>query len=264
MARTCRRPGRVTPPGIRRRRHSSTSTSPTTTTSRTRSWRPDSTCRPPSSSCPTAACSSASSREDQGAASAVHPGEPGLFLQITNIGSAGVQQGIYDIVLDPGFSTNHFYYVFYTLGSPNHDRVSRFTANAALSTVAGEFVLYEDPQDAHAEHHGGALNFANDGKLLFTTGEHFVPRLRSRSRTRAARCTASTRTGPCRPTTCSTTAPGRTSTPSGREACATSSGPTTTRRPAASSATSAATIRRPRRRRSTSACTRRGLRLAQQ
>jgi len=102
---------------------------------------------------------------------------PGLFLQITNIGSAGVQQGIYDIVLDPGFSTNHFYYVFYTLGSPNHDRVSRFTANAALSgTVAGsELVLYEDPQDAHAEHHGGALNFANDGKLLFTTGEHFVP-----------------------------------------------------------------------------------------
>ena len=56
-----------------------------------------------------------------------------LFLQITNIGSAGVQQGIYDIALDPGFATNHFYYVFYTLGSPNHDRVSRFTANATLT-----------------------------------------------------------------------------------------------------------------------------------
>ena len=60
------------------------------------------------------------------------------------------------------------YYVFYTLGSPNRDRVSRFTANAALTgTVPGsEFVLYEDPQDADAEHHGGALNFGNDGKLL--------------------------------------------------------------------------------------------------
>jgi glucose/arabinose dehydrogenase len=100
-----------------------------------------------------------------------------LFLQITNIGQAGVQQGIYDLVLDPAFTTNHYYYVFYTLGSPNHDRVSRFTANASLDgTVPGsEFVLYEDPQDANAEHHGGALNFANDGKLLFTTGEHFVP-----------------------------------------------------------------------------------------
>ena len=28
---------------------------------------------------------------------------------------------------------------------------------------------------ADAEHHGGSLNFANDGKLFFTTGEHFNP-----------------------------------------------------------------------------------------
>ena len=101
--------------------------------------------------------------------------DPTLFLQLTNIGSAGVQQGIYDIVLDPSFSTNHFYYIFYTLGSPNRDRLSRFTANATLTgTVAGsELVLYQDPQDANAEHHGGAINFGNDGKLYFTTGEHF-------------------------------------------------------------------------------------------
>ena len=39
-----------------------------------------------------------------------------LFLQLTNVGSAGVQQGIYDIALDPNFATNHYYYIFYTLG----------------------------------------------------------------------------------------------------------------------------------------------------
>ena len=55
---------------------------------------------------------------------------PTLFSQITNIGSAGVQQGIFDIKLDPNFTTNHFYYVFYTAGTPNRDRLSRFTANA--------------------------------------------------------------------------------------------------------------------------------------
>ena len=99
------------------------------------------------------------------------------FLQLTNIGSAGVQQGIYDIALDPAFTTNHYYYVFYTLGSPNRDRLSRFTANSSLTgTVAGsEMVLYQDPQDANAEHHGGAIVFGNDGKLYFTTGEHFDP-----------------------------------------------------------------------------------------
>jgi glucose/arabinose dehydrogenase/PKD repeat protein len=100
---------------------------------------------------------------------------PTPFLQLTNVGSAGVQQGIYDIALDPHFATNHFYYVFYTAGTPNHDRLSRFTANASLTgTVAGsEDVLYEDPENANAEHHGGAVVFGNDGKLYFTTGEHF-------------------------------------------------------------------------------------------
>jgi glucose/arabinose dehydrogenase/PKD repeat protein len=101
--------------------------------------------------------------------------DPTLFLQLTNVGSAGVQQGIYDIVLDPNFAGNHFYYVFYTAASPNRDRLSRFTANATnTGTVAGsEVVLYQDPQDASSEHHGGAVNFGNDGKLYFTTGEHF-------------------------------------------------------------------------------------------
>jgi glucose/arabinose dehydrogenase len=101
--------------------------------------------------------------------------DPTLFLNLTNVGSAGVQQGIYDIQLDPNFATNRFYYIFYTAGSPNHDRLSRFTANATLNgTVAGsELILYEDPQNANAEHHGGAITFGNDGKIYFTTGEHF-------------------------------------------------------------------------------------------
>ena len=105
--------------------------------------------------------------------------DPAPFLQLTNVGSAGVQQGVYDIVLDPNFATNRYYYLFYTAGTPNRDRVSRFTANATLNgTVAGsELILYQDPQNANAEHHGGALNFGNDGKLYFTTGEHFDPPL---------------------------------------------------------------------------------------
>ena len=102
--------------------------------------------------------------------------DPGLFLQITNITAGGVQEGIYDIALDPDFATNHHYYVFYTLGTPQVDRLSRFTANAALTgTVPGsELVLYQDPQTAFIEHHGGAIVFGNDGKLYFTTGEHFA------------------------------------------------------------------------------------------
>ena len=103
--------------------------------------------------------------------------DPVPFLELANVGSAGVQQGIYDIALDPNFGTNHYYYLFYTAGSPNRDRLSRFTANDLLTgTVAGsEVILYEDPLDANAEHHGGAINFGNDGMIYFTTGEHFNP-----------------------------------------------------------------------------------------
>jgi len=97
------------------------------------------------------------------------------FLVLTNIGTLNGQQGLMDLVFDPGFATNHFYYVFYTLGSPNCDLASRFTANADFTgTVAGsEMVVYQDPDVANAEHHGGSLNFGNDGKLYVTTGDNF-------------------------------------------------------------------------------------------
>ncbi|MCV7071961.1 PQQ-dependent sugar dehydrogenase, partial [Mycobacterium rufum] len=105
--------------------------------------------------------------------------DPTPFLQITNIGTAGdatvEQQGIYDIALDPNYATNHYFYVSYTANTPNRDRLSRFTANAtSTGTVAGsELVIYQDTQDANAEHHGGAITFGNDGKIYFTTGDAF-------------------------------------------------------------------------------------------
>jgi glucose/arabinose dehydrogenase/chitodextrinase len=101
--------------------------------------------------------------------------DPTLFLQITNIADRGVQAGIFDVALDPNFSSNRHFYVFYTTGTPGSDRLSRYTANSTLTgTVAGsELVLYQDPEGANIEHHGGAIAFGNDGMLYFTTGDHF-------------------------------------------------------------------------------------------
>ncbi|HSX42846.1 MAG TPA: LamG-like jellyroll fold domain-containing protein [Candidatus Saccharimonadales bacterium] len=99
-----------------------------------------------------------------------------LFLDITgSVAHAGVQEGIFDFALDPNFSTNHYFYVYYS-ANDNRDRLSRFTANATLDgTIAGsELVLYHDPTDlASDEHHGGGIAFSNDGKIFFSTGEHF-------------------------------------------------------------------------------------------
>ncbi|HSX29490.1 MAG TPA: LamG-like jellyroll fold domain-containing protein [Candidatus Saccharimonadales bacterium] len=102
---------------------------------------------------------------------------PTLFGQVTTA-TAGVQEGIFDLALDPNFSANHYYYVFYTAHTVDgdYDRLARLTANATLDgTVAGsETVLYQDPQSPGSdEHHGGAITFSNDGKIMVTTGEHF-------------------------------------------------------------------------------------------
>jgi glucose/arabinose dehydrogenase/PKD repeat protein len=101
--------------------------------------------------------------------------DPTPFLQLTNVGSAGVQQGVYDIALDPDFETNHYIYLFYTLATPNVDRFSRFTVNEDHTGVVpgSEFVIYQDTIGANPEHHGGSINFANDGTILITTGDHF-------------------------------------------------------------------------------------------
>ncbi len=103
---------------------------------------------------------------------------PTPFVQLTNVGNdgyAGVQQGIFSIALDPDFAVNRYVYLFYTMRTPNRDRLSRFTVDETLSAIdlASEFVLYQDPSNADTEHHGGAIVFGNDGKLYFTTGDHF-------------------------------------------------------------------------------------------
>ena len=248
----------------RRRQHDasrrrSRSTSPTPTSSRTRSWRPASTCRRRSSSCPTAGCSSPSSparsrccrrrtRTPTRRRSCRSPtsARPACSRASTTSRSTRTSRPTTSI------------YVFYTLGHAEPRpavAVHRQRRRSPARSPGSELVLYQDPQDANAEHHGGAITFGNDGKLYFTTGEHFdAARRPGPHAARAARSTASTRTARSRPTTRSTTAPARTGTRSGRSGCAIRTAPTTTRRPAGcSSATSAATTTRRPRRRSTSA-----------
>ena len=138
--------------------------------------------------------------------------DPTPFLQLTNVGSAGVQQGIYDLALDP--ELRHQPLLLRLLHArarrtATASRASPPTPRSPARSPGSEFVLYQDPQDANAEHHGGAINFGNDGKIYFTTGEHFhAGSCAGPDQARAARSCASTRTARSRPTTRSTTAPG--------------------------------------------------------
>ena len=102
--------------------------------------------------------------------------DPTPFLQLTNIGSTtGVQQGIYDIALDPELRDQPLLLRLLHAGrrTATASRASPPTPRSPARSPGSELILYQDPQNANAEHHGGAIIFGNDGKIYFTTGEHF-------------------------------------------------------------------------------------------
>ena len=97
------------------------------------------------------------------------------FLQLDASQLFG-EQGLMDVLPDPSFAQNGWYYVFYTHGSAgqnNRNRVSRFTASGNATVAGSEVVLWEDDVNAAAEHHGGTLGFGPDGKLYISSGDQF-------------------------------------------------------------------------------------------
>ncbi|HEY7328299.1 MAG TPA: PQQ-dependent sugar dehydrogenase [Gemmataceae bacterium] len=100
------------------------------------------------------------------------------FLHV-NVDSNG-ERGLLGVAFDPNFRVNHFLYVYYTVpGTGVHNRISRFTADAANPDVAAagseQDILDLDPLSTATNHNGGALHFGSDGKLYVAVGENANP-----------------------------------------------------------------------------------------
>lgn len=102
---------------------------------------------------------------------------PTPFTTLT-VNSSG-ERGLLGVAFDPDYATNRFIYVYYTATTPAiHNRVSRFTADAANEdvAVAGSEVVILDLENLSAtNHNGGAIHFGPDGKLYIAVGENAVP-----------------------------------------------------------------------------------------
>ncbi|ABS62781.1 glucose sorbosone dehydrogenase [Parvibaculum lavamentivorans DS-1] len=84
------------------------------------------------------------------------------------------QGGLFDLLLDPEFSTNGFVYLSYAHGTPgeNRTRVARARFDgASLSDV--EVIFDAEPAKNTPVHYGGRMLFLPDGTLLVTVGDGF-------------------------------------------------------------------------------------------
>lgn len=93
------------------------------------------------------------------------------FISLS-VNSSG-ERGLLGIAFDPAFNTNQYIYLYYTLSSGSHNRISRFTANGDVVVPGSEVVLLNlDPLSSATNHNGGTMQFGADGKLYVGIGEN--------------------------------------------------------------------------------------------
>jgi len=96
---------------------------------------------------------------------------PTPFLTVT-VDSAG-ERGLLGIAFDPNFVSNQLVYVYYTVPTPAHNRVSRFIANGDVAVAGSETILMELPNLSTAtNHNAGAIHFGPDGDLYVAVGDN--------------------------------------------------------------------------------------------
>lgn len=95
---------------------------------------------------------------------------PFLRLRVDSNG----ERGLLGVAFDPHFRRNHYLYVYYTVPTaPEHNRVSRFTANGNVAVPGSQKpILNLDPLSSATNHNGGSLHFGPGGKLYVGVGEN--------------------------------------------------------------------------------------------
>jgi glucose/arabinose dehydrogenase len=96
---------------------------------------------------------------------------PTPFLTVA-VDSRG-ERGLLGVAFDPNFVSNQLVYIYYTVPTPAHNRVSRFTANGDVAIAGSETILMELPNLSTAtNHNAGAIHFGPDGNLYVATGDN--------------------------------------------------------------------------------------------
>jgi glucose/arabinose dehydrogenase len=87
------------------------------------------------------------------------------------------ERGLLGVAFDPGFSTNHYVYLYYTQKAtgttPAHNRIVRFTVSGDTAVAgSGKLILRLNNLSTATNHNGGAIHFGEDGKLYVAVGDN--------------------------------------------------------------------------------------------
>lgn len=85
----------------------------------------------------------------------------------------GVEDGILGLVLDPGFATNGWLYLYHSTPGVRENRLSRFTMADGVLDAGSQRVLLRIPTLVPKPNHsGGGLDFDGAGNLLLGVGDY--------------------------------------------------------------------------------------------
>lgn len=93
---------------------------------------------------------------------------PCVSISVSSVG----EQGLLGLTLDPGFSSNHYVYAYYTDPGPTMNRVVRYTESNGACTDPTAIL---DNLPVNGTHNGGIIQFGPDGKLYVVIGDTEVP-----------------------------------------------------------------------------------------
>ncbi|MCC6460252.1 MAG: PQQ-dependent sugar dehydrogenase, partial [Saprospiraceae bacterium] len=93
--------------------------------------------------------------------------DPFIQLAVDNFN----ERGLSGIAFDPQFALNGYVYLYYTVKSAGHNRLSRVQAIGNYAVPGSEEVLLELDPLIGTVHNAGAMAFGADGKLYLGTGE---------------------------------------------------------------------------------------------
>ncbi len=96
-----------------------------------------------------------------------------VFLDISIEVSTNGERGLLGLAFHPNYSSNGYFYIYYTKTGSGDTKISRFTVdslNANIANISTEFTILEVAQP-FSNHNGGQLAFGPDNYLYIALGD---------------------------------------------------------------------------------------------